>query len=79
MCGCMIMGLEGRGSIWRGGGIVWTGMLWRGMGSLMPLGGGGGGDWGWRRGRGVILGPGGYDMEEKMKAYNSCGAWYLCV
>lgn len=75
----MIMGLGGRGSIWRGGGIVWIGMLWRGMGSLMRLGGGEGGDWGWGRGRGVMWGPGGFDVEGKMKVYDRCGAWHLSV
>ena len=67
----MIMGLRGRGSIWRGGGRVWIGMLSRGMGSLMRLEDGEGGDWGWDRGRGVILGLGGGDVEGKCEGINS--------
>ena len=67
MCGCMIMGLGGRGSIWRGGGIVWIGMLWRGMGSLMRLGGGEGGGWGWRRERGMSWVLGGEEEEGEME------------
>ena len=79
MCGCMITGLGGRGSIWKGGGIVWIGMLWRGTGSLMRLGEGGVGGWGWRQGRGAILGLGGDDVEGKMKVYDRGGAWQLSV
>lgn len=60
-------------------------MLWRGMGSLMRLGGGGGWGWRWRRERGAILEPegdlgaGGYDVEGKMDVYHRCGAWHLSV